>query len=195
MPYQRGHVPAHKGKRTVTAPIKEFSKVQDVKALLKRRKRDLALFTLGCNSAFRAGDILALKRDQVTSQPDGRFEIVTIEQKTQKVRRVLLNLPTSQVLREHLESSTGEHVFVGQRGPMSVSYLGRLIKGWCREVGIEGHVATHTMRKTFVRLNYEHFGTPLAVLMRALNHASERQTLDYVGMLPRDIERLYDNAI
>ena len=51
------------------------------------------------------------------------------------------------------------------------------------------------MRKSFVRLNYEHFGVPLAVLMRALGHSSEKQTLDYVGMLPKDIERLYENSI
>ena len=61
--------------------------------------------------------------------------------------------------------------------------------------GVDGHIATHTMRKSFVRLNYEHFGMPLAVLMRALNHSSEKQTLDYVGMLPKDIERLYENSI
>ena len=78
---------------------------------------------------------------------------------------------------------------------MSVSYLRRLLKEWCDEAGVEGHIATHTMRKSFVRLNYEHFGTPLAVLMRALNHSSEKQTLDYVGLLPKDIERLYDNSI
>jgi integrase len=195
MEFKLGHVPAHKGKRTVTTPIKEYSKVQDVKALLKGDKRKLALFTLGCNTAFRAGDMLRLKRDQLSLQADGRYEIVTVEQKTQKLRRIVLNGPTSRILREHLDSSVGDYVFEGQRGKMSVSYLRRLIKGWCEEVGIEGSIATHTMRKTFVRLNYEHFGMPLAVLMRALNHSSEKQTLDYVGMLPKDIERLYENSI
>lgn len=195
MPFQLGHTPAHKGKRTVTAPIKEYSKVQDVKSALRHDRRALALFTVGCNTAFRAGDLLGLRRDQLTLRDDGRYEIVTVEQKTQKLRRIVLNGPTSKVLREHIESSTGTYVFEGQRGKMSVSYLRRLVKQWCAGAGIDGHVATHTMRKSFVRLNYEHFGTPLAVLMRALNHSSERQTLDYVGMLPRDIERLYENPI
>jgi len=195
MPYLPGHVPAHKGKRTTTTPITEFSKVQDVKSKLRGDRRALALFTLGCNTAFRAGDMLSLRRDQLTLREDGRYEIVTVEQKTQKQRRVVLNGPTSRVLREYLEHSAGTYVFEGQRGRMSVSYLRRLLREWCAEAGVEGHIATHTLRKSFVRLNYEHFGTPLAVLMRALNHSSERQTLDYVGMLPKDIERLYENAI
>lgn len=195
MAYQLGHVPAHKGKRTITTPIKEFNKVQDVKASLRHDKRALALFTLGCNSAFRAGDMLRLKRDQLTLLDDGRYEIVTVEQKTGKLRRILLNLPTSKILRDYLASSSGAYVFEGQRGKMSVSYLRRLLKQWCEEADVEGHIATHTMRKSFVRLNYEHFGMPLAVLMRALNHSSEKQTLDYVGMVPKDIERLYENAI
>jgi len=169
--------------------------VQDVKAKLRHDRRALALFTLGCNTAFRAGDMLRLKRDQLTWLDDGRYEVVTIEQKTGKLRRILLNAPTSKVLRAHIDSSAGDYVFEGQRGKMSVSYLRRLLKEWCAEAGVEGHIATHTMRKSFVRLNYEHFGAPLAVLMRALGHSSERQTLDYVGMLPKDIERLYENSI
>lgn len=195
MPFQHGHTPAHKGKRTVTTPIKEYSKVQDVKAKLRHDRRALALFTLGCNTAFRAGDMLRLRRNQLTLQDDGRYEIVTVEQKTGKLRRIILNGPTSKILREHIETSSGEYVFEGQRGKMSVSWLRRLLKQWCEGAGVEGHIATHTMRKSFVRLNYEHFGTPLAVLMRALNHSSEKQTLDYVGMLPKDIERLYENSI
>ena len=77
--------------------IKEYSKVQDVKATLRHDKRALALFTLGCNTAFRAGDMLRLTRDQLTLQDDGRYEIVTVEQKTQKLRRIVLNGPTSKI--------------------------------------------------------------------------------------------------
>lgn len=195
MQFQIGNIPAHKGKRTTTTPIKVFAKVQDVKAALVTSPRNLALFTLGCNTALRAGDMLNLKRSDLALLEDGRYEIVTVEQKTKKLRRIVLNLPTSKILRTYIESSDGEYVFEGQRGKLSVSYLRRLIKSWCADAGIEGSIATHTMRKTFVRLNYEHFGTPLAVLMRALNHSSERQTLEYVGMLPKDIERLYENSI
>ncbi|WP_422016127.1 hypothetical protein [Roseateles sp.] len=77
--------------------MKEYNKVQEVKAGLRQDHRALALFTLGCNSAFRAGDMLGLKRDQLALQEDGRYEIVTVEQKTQKLRRIVLNGPTSRV--------------------------------------------------------------------------------------------------
>lgn len=116
VPFELGHTPAHKGQLTVTTPIKAYSQVQDVKAKLKYDKRALALFTLGCNTAYIASDMLRLKRDQLTWLDDGRYEIVTVEQKTGKLRRILLNAPTSKILREHIESSSGEVEHPGPNG-------------------------------------------------------------------------------
>ncbi|ALT76989.1 hypothetical protein AT984_07070 [Paucibacter sp. KCTC 42545] len=70
-----------------------------------------------------------------------------------------------------------------------------MIKDWCKAVGNEGNFCGHTARKTFVRVQYDEFGTSLPVLMTILNHSSERITLGYMGRLTEDVEQAYSNAI
>jgi integrase len=193
--FQLGHIPAHAGKVTTTTPLKDIEHVAAIKALLQDRPRDLALFVMGCNTAFRAGDLLALERSDLRLLPDGRYEVTVIEGKTRKLRQVTLNKPTSEVLHGHLSTSTGTYVFEGQRGRLSVSYLTRLLKEWAEAAGVEGRIASHTLRKTFVRLQHDIFGTSLTTLMHVLNHSSERQTLAYMGLLAEDVNEAYSNAI
>jgi integrase len=192
--YTEGHVPVHKGRITTTEPIKDITLISQIKDDLNDNPRDLALFTLGVNSAFRASDILELRRDQLDELPDGRYEIFIREKKTGKLRRVILNNPTSQVLRNHLENSHGDLVFEGQRGKISVSYLARLVKRWTGEVGLEGRFSTHTLRKTFAHAHYKR-GASLATLMFCLNHDSERTTMRYLGLVDNDVAKLYADAI
>jgi integrase len=190
-----GHRPSHTGKVTTTTPLKDIEHVAAIKELLRDRPRDLALFVMGCNTAFRAGDLLSLERSDLKLLPDGRYEVTVIEGKTRKLRQVVLNLPTSQVLQRHLDSSSGFYVFSGQRGKLSVSWLTRMLKQWADEVGVEGRIASHTLRKTFVRLQHDKFGTSLTTLMHVLNHSSERQTLAYMGLLAEDVSQAYAHAI
>jgi integrase len=196
MGFSVGHIPAHKGRASATTPLKSLEDVSAIKNLLQDKARDLALFTVGVNTAFRAGDLLNLRRDEdVTELEDGRIELISRESKTGKIKRVILNMQASDVLRDYLQNSTGKYVFEGQRGKMSVSYVTRLLKSWAGEAGIEGKIATHTMRKTFVRLQHDVFGTKMSTLMFALNHSNERQTLAYMGRLSDDVESAYQNVI
>src|SRR5688500_12549852 len=128
MAFQTQHVPANLGHCSTVMPFKDVRHVAAVKELLADRPRDLALFTVGVNSAFRASDLLNLRRADLLELADGRYEVMLQEKKTKRVRRVTLNLPTSAVLRRHLEVSCGEFVFEGQRGQMTVRYLWRLVK-------------------------------------------------------------------
>lgn len=195
MAYTVGHVPAHKGRITTTQPIKDVSVIARIKRLLAHDARELALFTLGINSAFRASDLLDLLRDDLCDRPDGSMEVFIRERKTDKLRRVIINKQTADVLRRHLETSRGTYVFEGQRGQLTVSYFNRLVKKWCELAGLEGQFATHTLRKTFARINYEQFGVNLATLMFALNHDSERTTMRYLGLVDEDVAAVYQNAI
>jgi integrase len=174
--------------------LKQVEQVAGIKELLAERPRDLALFTLGINSALRGGDLVGLQRDDV-EEVDGRLVLHVLERKTRKPRVVPLNQPTSDVLRRHLETSCGKYVFEGQRGRLSVSYLGRLVKGWAREVGVTAHVASHTLRKTWARAQHDRFGTSTATLMVALNHSSERQVLTYIGITGEDVAQAYEHVV
>jgi hypothetical protein len=66
---------------------------------------------------------------------------------------------------------------------------------WAIEVGIEDRIASHTLRKTWVRLQRDVFGTELQTLCYALGHSSERQTLAYCGITPDDVATAYRNVI
>jgi integrase len=79
---------------------------------------------------------------------------------------------------------------------MTHGYLGKLVRSWFEEAEIDAkNVASHSMRKTFVRLNHAVFGVSLGTLMTALNHSTERQTLAYCGLVSEDVEKAYANEI
>jgi integrase len=148
---------------------------------------------LGTNSALRASDILKLKRTDLRGN-----ELFVREKKTGKLRRIRLNEPTVAAINAYLASRTNDYewMFVGQRGKMTHGYLGKLVRKWFMDAGIDAtNVASHSMRKTFVRLNHVEFGVSLGTLMVALNHSTERQTLAYCGLTAEDVEKAYANEI
>ena len=183
----------NRGRILTTEPLKSLEDVAKVRAAVQLDPRCLALFSLGVNSALRASDILKLKRKDLRGN-----ELFIREKKTGKLRRLTLNEPTVQAINAYVatRSDTFEWLFVGQRGQMTHGYLGKLVRQWFADAGIEArNVACHSLRKTFVRLNHEAFGVSLGTLMIALNHSTERQTLSYCGLTAEDVEKTYANVI
>lgn len=200
MSFQKGHRPSHKGRCVTSEPLKNLEWVADVKHYLRNNPRNLALFTLAVNSAFRASDILNLRFENLKQLQNGCIEITTREKKTGKIRLVVLNNATSKILNEHISlcryTKPDDLVFPGQRGPMGTSYFGRMVKTWITEATLtDGRWSTHTLRKTWVYHQHKTFDVELSTLMFALNHSSERQTLQYMGALTEDVASAYQNAI
>lgn len=198
--FTKGHRPAHKGKCVTTEPLKQLEMIADVKKYLRLQPRNLALFTLAVNSAFRSSDILNLRHENLKQLQNGCIQITTREKKTGKIRMVVLNKSTSTVFNNHIATSRytapRELVFPGQRGPMGTSYFGRMVKSWINEATlIDGRWSTHSLRKTWVYHQHKTFDVELSTLMYALNHSSERQTLQYMGALSEDVAQAYENAI
>jgi integrase len=180
---------------TTTKPI-PLDVTQRIKEHLREQPRELAWFTLSLNTAFRGGDILSLLRDDIEFV-DSHALIRVREQKTGKIRDVLVNDATTAVIRKWLEvhPQRTPFLFEGQRGRMRTSYWTVLLKEWCQAVGYEEpRTATHSLRKTFVKTHYER-GTKLVTLMFILNHATERQTLTYAGVMAEDVKSVYADAI
>lgn len=190
----QGHVPAHKGKTTTTDPIKDIEVVGKVKELLRDDVRNLALFTLAVNSAFRIGDLCNILWEDVLD--DGTtMTLKVLEGKTKKPRVVPLNPATSSILRAWRGQCENEYIFSGQRGRLTTATFGRMVKQWCKDVGLQGSYAAHTTRKTWVRLQVDHFKTSLPVIMTAIGHRSEAQTLHYCGKLGDEVVKAYNNSI
>ena len=187
-----------KGSSIKVEPIREMRDIRSIKKLLSDKPRDLALFTLGINTNLRAGDLLNLKAGQVRGLKDGD-EIEIKEQKTGKPRRITINKSSNQALRDLLASKAyhddKDFLFTGQRGRLTVSYLNRLVKGWCRALNLKGNYGSHTLRKTWGYHQRVTFGVDIPRLMVCFNHSTQRQTLDYLCVQPQEIAEIYRNEI
>lgn len=65
-----------------------------------------------------------------------------------------------------------EHIFSGQRGPLTTAQWGRLIKSWGNKAGLERQFAPHTARNSFVWIQHDELMTSITTPMVILNHST-----------------------
>jgi integrase len=186
-----------KGSTIKVEPIRELKDIQTIKKLLADKPRDFALFVLGINTNLRASDLLSLTAGQVRGLKPGD-DLELKERKTGKLRRLTLNQACISVLQALLASrpyQDEDTLFVGQRGPLTVSYLNRLVKAWARLVNLTGNYGSHSLRKTWGYHQRVSFGTDIPTLMVCFNHSTQRQTLDYLCIQPSEIRDVYLNQL
>lgn len=191
-----------KGSTLTVEPITSLEAITAIRFLLKDRPRDLALFVVGINTALRAGDLLALTVGQAREILAGGERGAAIrEQKTGKVRRLVFNRACREVLTGPGGILDGPGLdeagplFFGRRGRMTPSWLNRLVKGWCRAVGLRGRYGTHTLRKTWGYHQRVSFGVDIPTLMTVFGHATQRQTLTYLCVQPEEVRGVYANVL
>ncbi len=190
-----------KGSHITVDPIRSLRDVKKIKKLLANQLRNLALFTLGINTNLRASDLLSIKvRDVLELVPGG--ELVLWEQKTGKLRRITINNAVHEALMNWLNSAPASlyedednPLFPGRGGPLTVPSVNALVKGWCMAVGLKGNYGSHSLRKTFGYHQHFTFKTAMPWLTITFNHSSERQTMDYLGIQPKEISAIYMNEI
>jgi integrase len=186
-----------KGDTIKVDPIRKLKDIDSIKKLISDNARDLTLFTIGINTNLRASDLLRIKVGQVRDLKPGD-EIELKEKKTGKLRRVTLNKACVQAIQRLLASRSYEDadpLFVGQRGPLTVPSVHRLVKGWCRDINLKGNYGSHTLRKTFGYHQRVTFGTDIPRLMVVFNHSTQRQTLDYLCIQADEIKDVYENQL
>lgn len=187
------------GSLITVEPIKRLADIATIKRLLSSHPRDSALFVVGINTALRASDLLRLTAGQARAiLADGADGGLVRETKTGKRRRILFNRAARAALSRLLHSrvyADGDPVFQGQRGPLSPSYLCRLVKAWCAALHLPGHYGAHTLRKTWGYHQRITFGVDIPTLMTALGHATQRQTLTYLCIQPEEIRSVYANEL
>ena len=183
-----------KGSTIRVEPIRHLKDIKAIKRLLQDSPRDLCLFTLGINTNLRASDLLAITAGMVRNQK----ELVLKEKKTGKERRITLNSATQKTIQRLLgsrEYGNDDQLFQGQRGPLKVPTVNRLVKGWCKAINLRGNFGSHTLRKTFGYHQRVTFGRGLPELMTVFNHSTQKQTLDYLCVQPEEIKDLYLNEL
>jgi integrase len=183
-----------KGSRIKVEPIKKQKDINSIRDKLKTNPRDLCLFNIGTNTNLRASDILQITVNMVKDIKPGD-EIELKEKKTGKIRRITLNKKVVESIQKLLESKEykdNDPLFLGQRGKLTVPYISRLVKIWCKD--LKGNYGSHSLRKTF-GYHKRQKGYSLEQLMLTFNHSNPKQTLDYLCIQSEEIKKLYMDEI
>ena len=181
------------GAQIKVEPIRDKRAITRIKKLLENIPREYCIFTLGINTAFRANELLSIRAEQVHTLEHGSYLDIK-QKKTKKYRKVLLNQSSTDAIQQLLASrdyEPGELLFQGQRGAITVPTVNRMVKEWCRNVGLKGNYGSHTLRKTWGYWQRKGNNAPVPVLMEAFGHATQKQTLEYLGIEEKEIHQLY----
>lgn len=196
-------------KATAAEPIRDPRLIKEIEDyLLTHGKtkwyglRNRMAFVLGTTTGLRASDILNLRIRDVL-KPDGTFHShpVIREQKTHKTNDPKLGSAAIKAIIEYLNEggkdySLDDYLIRSERGgKLNKSQLYRIIHEPQKALGLEDHLSTHSMRKTYgyhtIRNNPD---DPMALvhLQSMFNHSSVQTTLTYCGISRDEEDKYYD---
>lgn len=183
-----------KGVKSTVYPIRDRSAIERIKINLYPHTRNYALFVLGINTALRANELLSLKVKHVRNLKEND-ELSVYQRKTDRDRVVLINGTVIHALQRHIRTMRNDDfLFRNNRQhntPISVSYLGTLVKNWCAEVGLTENYGSHTLRKTWGYMQRKYNNASTLLLKQAFGHHHEWQTIAYLGVENEEIAQLY----
>jgi integrase/recombinase XerC len=146
-------------------------------------KRDYAIIQLLLRTGIKVGELTELRLADI-ELTDSRGILIVTGNGGNHHRRIPLNAPTCQALREYLRvrpSSLGvKHLFLSQEGSsISARTIQRLVKVYTRAAGLTG-VSAHTLRYTFATSMLEETGD-VATVASLLGHRVVETTLRYIS--------------
>jgi len=127
------------GSATRVEPIRDPEAIQHIKDQLKDKPRDLCIFILGINTAYRASELLSLSVGHVINAKAGD-SLPLKQSKTKKYRTAYLNRPCIRSIQNWLAShpdpdpknplfpSRKRNKETGRMQPIQVSSLSRMVK-------------------------------------------------------------------
>ncbi|MBF2481957.1 tyrosine-type recombinase/integrase [Listeria seeligeri] len=190
-------------------PIKDLQKIALIKTILSRGEfgdRNVLLFKIGINTAYRTSDLLSLKlkdvleiyRQKVRVKSRLMMKEKKTEKKTEKNNSVILTKRLQKdiwdyVKKEHTkavdEQDLDHYLFLSRNKSAGERHLARW-QGWHivseaeNEAGLN-NLGNHSMRKTFGYHLYKN-GVALELIQVLLNHSSPKITLRYIGIEQED---------
>ncbi|MDM5212445.1 site-specific integrase [Peribacillus sp. NJ4] len=164
-------------------PIRRLDHIDKMKkSLLKYCSyRDYMMFSIGINIGLRIGDLLQLKVKDILEGT----HIVIVEQKTDKIKRFLVNPQLRKEVRKYVRKmnlKNEQYLFPSRKGkgPITRVQAYRVLNKAAEMADIPD-VGTHTLRKTFGYLHYQKF-KDIALLQQILNHSNPKDTMIYIGL-------------
>ena len=152
--------------------------IEKVRQVLHHNPRDLLLFDLLVDSGLTVPQVLALKVSDLKNLPSGETFGVPSGGGAAEMQHIALSPHTAASLRnwlEHSRLSDTDYLFRSRKGsgPLSVTSVSRLVKGWLKGAGLEHYKGVRDLRKA-PKLKSRQAAAP--------ETAQPRQTLE---MLPR----------
>lgn len=135
---------------------------------------------MGINCGLRISDLLKLKISDVKN----KTHIEITEQKTGKNKSFPITPVIKSVLSNYIKNKKPEQwLFASQKGPKAITRIQayRIIKNASKIAGLDEHIGTHSLRKTFGYHFYQQT-KDVALLQNILNHSSPNVTLRYIGI-------------
>lgn len=196
-------------------PIKRLEDIDRIcKYLINAgRYRDYMLFVVGINFGLRASDLRELRFcNLINDNCTFKDTFPVFEKKTRNTRKkkknryITVNMAVVEAVTMYLEHTPGvklgDYMFTSlsnngkntDPAPIAVYSIERILKGIADELGLNIHMSTHTLRKTFCyhqMLMSHNDARKLMLLQKMLGHATMAQTLDYIGITAEEIEDAY----
>ena len=161
---------ANLGRTTKVDPIRLPKQISSIKRLLRDSPRNLAIFTMGINTALRASDLLRIKLADVEHLSPGEHFTIR-EKKTGKTKQVTLNKASYLAVKRYLKVRRNTHadapLFLSRQGgncAICVRHLNDLVKSWAKKCGIKGRYGSHSLRKPFGYMQRTQFNSSAGIL-------------------------------
>ena len=171
------------------------------------RMRNKTLFILGCSLGLRCGDLLSLNINDVYKNTyDVKTHIELVEEKTHKRNVCKIPMIAIKALKEYASSLKLSFIddsplFVSEQGSrISLKSVYRILNDAGKKCGLELHIGTHTMRKTYAAvalLSADKNGTAgstLETLQMKFNHSDARITMMYCKAAQDKIDEMSDSV-
>lgn len=195
-------------------PIKKMDDIDRISRYLidNSRYRDNMLFIVGINFGLRVSDLRVLRfSNLINDNFTFKDSFPVFEKKTRNTRKkkknryITINTAVKEAVILFLENTSGvtlsDYMFRSnatnrpeENIPLSRKSVDRILKGIGKDLDLNIHMSTHTLRKTFcyhqmVMSNND--TRKLLLLQQMLNHSSPAQTLAYIGITGEEIEEAY----
>ena len=196
-------------------PIKDIEDIYRIEEYLiaHERYRDNMLFIVGINFGLRVSDLRMLRFCDLIDDKlrfKERFPVWEIKTRNTKKRStnryITINEAVKESVRLYLEHTPGvkldDYMFQGisrsnkrsDNKPMTVGAIYTIIRKLSWQVGVDAHLGTHSLRKTFCyhqMLMSQNDPRKLMLLSKMLNHSSIMQTMTYIGITDDEIAEAY----
>jgi len=184
--------------------VRSRSQMVQVEALLtKHSDIYLDVWKFGINTALRISDLLSISTEQARGLDDANPVLKLREQKTGKVRSILLNTAAYAIIQKRLlEEPNDMWLFQSKRRmtsraapqPISRRSVARIFELVGANVVLRVQLSTHSMRKT--RGHALHAaGFSIEAICRVLNHSNTSVTMRYIGLTQADVDKSFTDLV